>query len=147
MNVLVVCTGNTCRSPMLAAMLAKRLEEMQIQDVFVDSAGLARDINPYSSLCADTLEKHSVNFNEKGYSKYCDKSLFDAADIVITMTRSQADFLRTTYGDGKIISLYDLTGRDVCDPYGKSADEYEKVFCEFCSSLDIICGYITKTGF
>lgn len=38
-KVLMVCTGNTCRSPMAAALFKKAAAERQIE-VEVDSAGL-----------------------------------------------------------------------------------------------------------
>ncbi|MCB9898405.1 MAG: hypothetical protein H6825_10410 [Planctomycetes bacterium] len=37
--VTVVCTGNICRSPMGAAFLAARLEQLGVRDVLVRSAG------------------------------------------------------------------------------------------------------------
>lgn len=38
-RILCVCKGNTCRSPMFAAVLRRTLDLMGIQDVLVESAG------------------------------------------------------------------------------------------------------------
>ena len=41
MMILFVCTGNTCRSPMAAALMRRRLDRAGAGDIIVDSAGLA----------------------------------------------------------------------------------------------------------
>lgn len=40
-TVTFICTGNTCRSPMAAALFAQHLQKKNITDILVQSAGLA----------------------------------------------------------------------------------------------------------
>ena len=44
MNILFVCTGNTCRSPMAEELLRCMAKELQIDDLEVSSAGTDHDI-------------------------------------------------------------------------------------------------------
>ena len=46
MMIVCVCTGNTCRSPMAAALLRRELDRVGRPDVQVESAGLAADGSP-----------------------------------------------------------------------------------------------------
>ena len=43
MNILFVCTGNTCRSPMAEELLRCMAKELQIDDLEVSSAGTDAD--------------------------------------------------------------------------------------------------------
>ena len=43
MNLMVICTGNTCRSPMGEGILRQLLRERSREDVLVESAGLSAD--------------------------------------------------------------------------------------------------------
>ena len=40
MNIMFVCTGNTCRSPMAAAIFNRRMQEIDRVDLHGESAGL-----------------------------------------------------------------------------------------------------------
>ena len=41
MTIVFVCTGNTCRSPMAAALMRQVLDKRGRRDIMVTSAGLA----------------------------------------------------------------------------------------------------------
>ena len=42
MNILFVCTGNTCRSPMAAALMKRRMEREGL--IYLEAAGRGKDV-------------------------------------------------------------------------------------------------------
>lgn len=96
MHLLFVCTGNTCRSPM-AVGIAKRAIEQRGLDWTVESAGtFAAEGSPM----AKNAEKALVGLGirpEYHSSKPLTASQVQAADMIFTMTSSQAWELRANY--------------------------------------------------
>lgn len=86
-NILFVCTGNTCRSPLaegMCRMMAKR-EGIPLQ---VRSAGVsAADGSAYSRHSSDILRAKGVLEGMKG-SSYLREEQIRWADLILTMTMS-----------------------------------------------------------
>ena len=62
MNILFVCTGNTCRSAMAAAIMDKIAVENDL-DVFIESAGIfAEDGQGASENAIKALMKYGIDF-------------------------------------------------------------------------------------
>lgn len=144
MRVLIVCTGNTCRSPMLMYMLRRYLAQTDVRDIEVDSAGLMRHFKPISEFTDDVLTRHKITHGMT-FSKFCDRELLDKADLVFTMTKEQAEQLATAYGKNKkVVPLAVVMGEDVADPYGQGQQAYDGVYADFESSLKKIVAYIKR---
>ena len=84
-RILLVCTGNTCRSPMAEA-LFRRLAAERGVGVEVKSAGVAAlGGQPMSSHAADVLRSRGVE--PGGFrSTEIDRRLTQWADLILTMT-------------------------------------------------------------
>lgn len=142
MKVLFVCTGNTCRSPMLEFMFKHYLNQKGIVGIEVCSAGTMRHEKPVSRESAAVLTEYAVPFGEK-ISEYCSKDKVDGADFVFTMTDEQALDLKNRYGtSNKIIPLSKVIGSEVADPYGKGLDAYEDTYALFADALPKIYAFI-----
>ncbi len=145
MKALIVCTGNTCRSPMLEAMLKKALADRGIRGVEVQSAGTMEHQKPISMHTTAELDAHGVEYDSSRLSRFCSRKLFDEADSVFTMTKEQADFLSRLYGDErKIIPLSAFYGEDIPDPYGGGPAAYSAVYSIFEGLLDKLVAYIAN---
>lgn len=111
-KILFVCTGNTCRSPMAAAIFKSFGIKAK-----VDSAGLFADGSDYSEKAVTALQEIGIDISG-GVSRlfrYEDLS----ADYIFCMSESHKQMLLTIGADGdKIIVL------DVCDPYGMDIEAY-----------------------
>lgn len=112
-KVLFVCTGNTCRSPMAAAIYSFLNPEFS-----VDSRGLFADGSEYCRHSIDALSEIDINLS--GTSKQLTHEDL-LADIFFCMTDSHKQALLSLgVAEGKIIVL------DVTDPFGFGLDTYKK---------------------
>ncbi|NUU20560.1 MAG: hypothetical protein HOV68_03435 [Streptomycetaceae bacterium] len=85
--ILVVCTGNICRSPMVEAMLRHHLAAAGLTDWPVASAGtLGWGNAPMTTESAQVLAEHGIAAHEHT-SRRLSAEMLDAADAVLGMTR------------------------------------------------------------
>lgn len=88
MNILFVCTGNTCRSPMAEAVLKDKASDWNVK-----SAGVfAQSGSPISPQAIEVLQRRNIEFVHK--SQPVDPSLIEWAHYVLTMTRSHKESLK-----------------------------------------------------
>jgi protein arginine phosphatase len=131
MNILFVCTGNTCRSPIAEALLKER----HLNGVEVRSAGIyAMDGGNMSSNGQKVLENESIQFKHK--SSALNEQIVDWADIILTMTAShkQAIIFAFPHAISKVYMYTEYVTpqavRDVSDPYGGDLRTYEATYRE-----------------
>lgn len=83
-RVLTVCSGNICRSPFAAALLASELGD---DDVLITSAGsVARDDDPVTPEMLAIGFEFGVDLSAHR-ARYLTASIIDEADLILTMTR------------------------------------------------------------
>lgn len=86
MNVLMVCTGNICRSPMAEGLLRLRLAERGCTDVEVASAGTwAYEGNPASKGALDVFRARGWDL-QPHRARELTADLLREADLVVAMT-------------------------------------------------------------
>ncbi len=91
MNILFVCTGNTCRSPMAEAMLESKTNKFKTK-----SAGIyASPGSPVSNGTKEVLSDANIKLDHA--SKQVTQKLIDWADVVLTMTHEHKQLLRKEF--------------------------------------------------
>ena len=145
MNILFVCTGNTCRSPMAAAIMNKIALENDM-DVTADSAGIfASEGENASDEAVGALEKYDIDLSEH-LSKPVTEELINKSDLILTMTGAHKTVLQSVAPD-KVFTIAEYAGvdEDIPDPFGGDLEEYEEIAEEIYDLLTDIAEKITDS--
>lgn len=125
MRVVFVCSGNTCRSPMAEALLKRALRSRGREDVSVESAGLAATPGaPASWNACLAMKEMGIQLNLHRARPLYEVDL--AGALVLTMTESQAEYVRMVFPGGRVETLRGYAGLpgSVEDPYGRPPEAY-----------------------
>jgi len=124
-EVVFVCYGNICRSPIGEALLARALDERlgSGHEWLVSSAGVgATDGTPASRGTKDVLAARGIDFRSHR-ARYLTPSMAGHADLLVCMEAGQVDQVRRMVDDpSKVV----LLGEGVPDPIGAGPDMYER---------------------
>ena len=128
-RTLFVCTGNTCRSPMAAALLQNKINSASAGTAYsVASAGLAAwPGQPASPEAVLVMGQRGLSLADHR-AQQVDFDQIAASRIVLTMTRAHKEALLRLFpaAEDKIFTLAEYTGGqiDVADPIGGTLQEY-----------------------
>ena len=144
MNILFVCTGNTCRSAMAAAIMDKIAEKRDL-DIRIESAGLfAADGERASANAVKALEKYGIDLSYHR-SKPVTAELIGQCDLILTMTGAHKQMLEQAAAD-KVFTLAGYVGAagDISDPYGGDLDRYEETAEELYELLELLADKLSE---
>lgn len=144
MEVLLVCSGNTCRSPLAAAMLAERLaREPGLAHVRVGSAGTsAWDGAPASE--GSYLVALELGLDLSSHrARMLTTTHVERADLILGMTEAHAHRAADLGGGRKAASLAAWAGhpdgiRDVPDPFGGDVAGYRRTAAQLDRLLEAV---------
>lgn len=124
-NILVVCVGNICRSPVAEGLLRQQLPQARVW-----SAGLAALVGrPADPLAVEIAREHGVDISAHRAQQVVGW-MCSEADLVLVMETAHKRDLERHYplARGKIHRLGEFGPRgayDVADPYRKSRPAFE----------------------
>jgi protein-tyrosine-phosphatase len=128
MRVLLVCSGNTCRSPMAGALLQHLWSGEEPLEVLTAGTATVEGL-PASAHAVTAMQECGLDLGAHR-SRPVTQELLESVDLVLTMTRSHRAALKAQFPGqaAKIHTLAEYVGspRDVEDPFGGSLDEYRR---------------------
>ena len=127
-NILVVCVGNICRSPMAEYFLKQQYPQLHIVSAGISGlTGHAADEK--AILC---MQRLGIDMSPHIAQKL-NTELIKKADLILVMSQNQQKHLEQTwpFAKGKTFRLGDWRGRNVPDPYKHE----QLVFNEICQLI------------
>ena len=141
-NILVVCIGNICRSPMGEALLQAKLPHSH-----VSSAGIAAMVDypadPYSIYLMD---ERGLDISSH-HARQIDHDMVSDADLILTMEARHNKYICTkfmgTTGKVHLIGKW-LNNREIVDPIGKDQRAFRIAMANIERGLDLWVKEIAK---
>ena len=155
-QVVFVCTGNTCRSPM-----AERLfnAEMTEGSWIASSAGLAALPDSPASPQAIRVLSERYQLDGSGHrSRQLTAEIADTADLLVPMTLYQKQLIQRQFPDisHKVFTLGEAAGQpqaDISDPFGGDMEQYDlaaqeihRLVIQMIKQIDRIAGSSQQTS-
>ncbi len=132
-NILMVCTGNTCRSPMARALMADLIQKDPVllnAGIEVDSAGVEQPV--FDEATAEAIEAmchYGLDLGSHRSQRISDR-LVERADLILVMESWHREDITAMLPqcDGKIHLLAEYSGGDgnVDDPYCRGIEAYRE---------------------
>lgn len=150
-RVLIVCSGNTCRSPMAAALLKHLWQKSNPNDELeVISAGTSAYPGQDASEHAVTaMRRWEIDLSQHR-SRMVDDQVLADVDLVLTMTKRHKDHILSLRPDyaGRVFTLSEYAGHegDVADPFGGALPLYEETASHFAEQLQVVVDRIQREG-
>jgi protein-tyrosine phosphatase len=122
-NILVVCIGNICRSPMAQGLIAAALPDAQVASV-----GLAAMVGePADEIARELMHKRGISIDSHR-AQQIGLDVCQRADLILVMDGKQRRSVEERYlfAAGKVFRLCEFSDQDVPDPYRAGRASFER---------------------
>ena len=149
MHILLVCTGNTCRSPIAEALLRQKLGERGVDGVMVSSAGTgAWDGAPASEGAYLVALEHGLDLSGHR-ARLLTRELASAADLVLTMAHHHRARVEQLGASGSAFLLGEYAGQtgleaEVHDPFGGDLEGYRETWTQLDTLLEGVVARLAR---
>ena len=134
-RILVVCTGNVCRSPMAEGFIKSLLAKAGKDHVIVESAGTHAPVGCSPSAYAiEAAAELGIDIRDNR-ATYLDGPMLEEADLILVMQQSHKDHIHSLWpkeSAGKVRLLrtwhpVNPSEEEITDPIGASRGFYRRV--------------------
>lgn len=137
--IIFLCTGNTCRSPMAAAMFQDGLTEEEKEKYEVRSFGLAAfGGEPASEHAVEVMHAHGIDISSHR-STPLNRYALAEAELVVCMTEAHSNVLLQVGVPPEKLIVF-----DVPDPYKGTLEDYQRCAEKISQELSKVYDRIRK---
>jgi protein-tyrosine phosphatase len=113
-NILVVCIGNICRSPMAEYFLKQEFPQLHVESAGI-SGLIGHNADDKAILC---MQRHGIDMRAH-VAKKLNAELIKKSDLILVMSQNQQKHIEQTwpFSKGKTFRLGHWQGKNVSDPY------------------------------
>ncbi|MFQ5892933.1 MAG: low molecular weight protein arginine phosphatase [Nitrospinota bacterium] len=149
-HILIVCTGNICRSPMAAGLMRHALAERGVDGIEVISTGISALAGvPADPMVQEVLKPFGVDVSDHR-GRMITEELIEWADRILVMTAEHRVFVEAMVPEAsekiRLLGAYGPGNdpeRGIPDPYGGSAFQYRACVVELHEAID---GFLVLEG-
>jgi protein-tyrosine-phosphatase len=152
-EILFVCTGNTCRSPMTEGLLKRSLKQAGLENISVSSAGTnTLSGSPATLFAVEAAKVRGVDISGH-ISRKLNEHMLEQADLILVMNEAHLDRIkklnRSSLRKAYLLKLFPEKSKregdfDIRDPIGGTLDDYNQIFLEMEGEMKRIFPYIQK---
>ncbi|WP_028079951.1 low molecular weight protein-tyrosine-phosphatase [Solimonas soli] len=129
-RIIVVCTGNICRSPIAEGLLKERLKDRRVD---ICSAGTGALVGwPADPLAVEVAADHGLDISAHR-AQQATLPLLSAMDLVLTLDQGHSEWINTRYPQlrGRVHKLMKWRENvDVADPYRQPKAAFERAWTD-----------------
>lgn len=150
-DILFVCTGNTCRSPMAEGLLKKMWPQRQGDEIKIGSAGTSALPGLQAASLAQKIMKEKgvdISYHE---SKSLNQKMVKEADLILVMEKVHKNKVLdlSSSAEGKVFLLKEFAlgaEEEIPDPGGGSEESYRECVREIEKSIEAMMKKLMDSG-
>lgn len=126
-NILILCLGNICRSPMAEGLL-KSMANARDKNVMVSSAGITALVNhPAHEIAIELMQQKNIDINAHR-ARQVNNEMLLAAELILVMDSEQQRTITSNFPSicGKVHKLGKWSGFEIPDPYRRPRRAFEQ---------------------